>query len=273
MFWKFVFALYSLALFGINLKFAMGESTNSSLNISETLGLITIGVFIFGFSVFALFYTLAAKLKTCSKKFINISLTALVLTNILTPMAIMLNNESVRNTTTEQIAALLTFIICTILFFIVLSPVYFAFYRLYKNYSFYTEANNRFFNIFALFSLICFYIPYFIANLYEAFTDFAGTTSWDILTILCYIYSIIFLTGITFDKRILPKLFWQISALPFVIAYIWPEKNDWANIFQDFKVFPVSVNVFIVIMFILFFVMLYKYAFTKEYDKKEEVIL
>lgn len=67
MFWKFVFALYSLALFGINFKFAMGESTNSSLNISETLGLITIGVFIFGFSVFALFYTLAAKLKTCSK--------------------------------------------------------------------------------------------------------------------------------------------------------------------------------------------------------------
>lgn len=271
MFWKFVFALYAIFLFGINLKFSLADGSNSTYNISEALGLITTGVFIFGFSIYALFYTLALKLKTCSQKFINISLAALILTNIATPMALMLNNESVRTTTTAQIAAFLTFIICTFLFFIILSPVYFGFYRLYKNYNCYKETDNQFFKILALFSLNCFYVPSLLANLYDAAKDMSGTSGWDILTIICYIYSIIFLTGITLRKRILPKLFWQISALPFVIAYIWPEKNDWANFFSEFKDFPVTLNIFIAILFILFFVMLYKYAFTSEYDNKNEI--
>lgn len=273
MFWKVIFVLYSIVLFVINLNFEMGGSTNLSSNITETLGLITIGVFIFGFSIFALFYTLAAKLKTCSIKFMNISLVALILSNVLIiPMYLTLNNGMAKNTATAQIAAFLIFITIAILCFIILSPVYFAFYRLYKNYNCYKETNNCFFEILASFSLISFYIPNFLVELYRVFTNFTETTGWNILSIICYVYSIIFLTGITFNKRILPKLFWQISALPFVAAYIWPERNDWAGIVKDFKGMGITLSIFIIILCILFFVMLYKYTFTKEYDKKDEVI-
>lgn len=269
MFWKIIFGLYAIFLFVFGLQAGLEQHSNSIF--STPMALAIWGVMIFIYCVFALFYTNAFKLKTCSKTLINISLTATIIANIFVPLWAIFAAIEPDKLYSSPFVSVILYIILLIILFVCFIPLYIGFFCYHKNYEQFNNLDKSFITIFAGFELIAMTFPYLCASIWELIShSYTGLLSYNIVSLLCYIYSSIFLAGVALKKRILPKKFWTISAIPFVLVYeLYPENWNKLDYLEPFRGQSWLLILLYLVWTGIFYYMLYRYAFTKDYDNEQ----
>lgn len=268
MVWKIIFGLYAFSLCAFGFE-SVGKETILP-HVSELM-LITVSALVFfAYCIFALFYTNAFKLKTCSKNMINISLVATILGNFFVPLWALFASIQGETLYSNVLVSIFMYLFLFVILLVCFIPLYIGFYCYHKSYDQYKNLEKPFITMFAGFSLCSFFLPCLCSYVYQIIVHtYHGALSYNIVSVLCYIYSCACLLGVTLQKRILPKKFWQFSVVPFVLIFEFYPKN-WGN-YEYFEPFRNQswLFAFIYIVWIgLFYFMLYRYAFKEEYDNE-----
>lgn len=214
------------------------------------------------------FFSLGWKQRLFSKKSINIFLIIFI---IYMPLLLMISSfqaypdlcSVARNNTVALICTVFAVLFVTILLNLFFIPIYIGFHKYNKNFDSLTPVGKPYWKLFALYS-IPIYACFFLLCLTK-YSHFALYNFIDFGNIIFEIYGIILLIGFAWNIRIFNKLFWQITAIPYVLLILITPffasdtfKQDWGceNYFSN----PVAM-VFYIVLSAVFIYIIYRYAY------------
>ena len=162
MFWKIIFALYSLGLFCIGWLSVDGEQENLA-NVSNIEALQVILLFVLLYFLFNILYGLARKIQVLSKTSTIILITLTIITNI----CLALNHTYFMqvNYLSKPLHYLGFFEIMIVLYGIILMPIYIPLISYFKKYNiFERKIKSNFYSSYALMWFISCVLPATLKN-------------------------------------------------------------------------------------------------------------
>ncbi len=222
--------------------------------------------------VLGLLYSLGWKQQLFSKKSANVFLTILIISMIFNSIvsAFQVYPIIYAQTQNNVIAMAATAIGVLFIVFIenlFLIPFYVGFYNYKKDFESLILVEKPYWRMFSMYCVTL--LAAFFVFALTKYTHFTLYNFIDYYAILSCIYEIVFLIGYAWNVRIFNKLFWQITAIPYILLMLMTPflKSETFN--QDYHIKetltnnPVSI-VLTIILHIVFIYIIYQYAYKKE---------
>ena len=268
MVWKifFVITAFILLLFNVmGLTIDVSEMTTSEY----LLGFLSVFVEVF---VLGIFYSLGWKRQLFSKKTYNL-FGILFLINMLVfliEMGIGTYPDvyvEIQDGLLASIATVIGVIFVGAIFNIGLIPFYIGLVKYKKNFDNLISVEKPCWQLFAMICVIS--LLGFELSMLMQYANFASYNFIDMSLLVSSLYEILFLIGFAWNKKIFHKLFWQVTAIPyalitlavpFFVSEAFIQDFPWINLLVTNKL----MIVFAIVGTLLFFFILYQYAFKKE---------
>ena len=222
--------------------------------------------------ILGVFYSLGWKQKLFSKKSINIFIAVFILSMILSIIDSTVQVYSVfykqaQNSIQASIASIIASSVYAVIANLFLIPFYIGLYKYKKNFDSLVQVEKTYWKIFALYCIIM--LAGCVVSSITKYTHFVLYNIFDYISILSCIYEIMFIIGFAWNVRIFSKLFWQVTAIPYVLlmCLIPFFISDTFN--QDFRIKeiifgnPISIAIVAVIC-IVFIYVIYMYAYKEK---------
>lgn len=147
-------------------------------------------------------------------------------------------------------------------------PSFIALFKYKKKSEQFEDIKKPYWKIFGMSMLLAIIIQTFELLLFHSNNILHVYNIWDKTTMLSTIYAVLFIGGFAFDKRIFTQFFWKVTAIPYLIFSL-------INIFGCSSTYKHDITfdilmsnwariIIYLIYCILFYTMLYKYAFTEK---------
>jgi len=268
MIWRIFFIITAILLLLTYIPNYNGDYPNISSLLYSVNILTEISIaFILG-----IFYSLGWKKQLFSKKSICIFSAIFVFTMVM--FAITLALELYPNIYTEIQSTIIAAISCSIVAFIMLAilnllliPFYIGLYKYHKNFDSLKLTNKPYWKLFALFNIVT--LTSFFVSFLTKFANFSSYNFIDFFAGISCIYEIIYFIGFAWNVKIFNKLFWQITAAPYMLLLCMTPFFISYNFNQDFHYQdailsnPISIIRTITIYAIYLFIV-YQYAYSKK---------
>lgn len=271
MIWKIFFVLTTLFVLLMNINgYNSDFSAISNLQYLVSL-LINVGI---AFTL-GIFYSLGWKQQLFSKKAANIFLAMFILSIITFLVASVIQAYpiiyvQVKNSAAAIIGSVIGTLVVAVIVNILYIPFYVGVYKYKKNFDNLISVQKPYWKIFSLYCVTI--LTSFVLAATTKFAHFALYNLIDYFAIFSCIYEIIFLIGFSWNVRIFNKLFWQITAIPYVLLSIMTPFFISDTFNQDFHIKEIVIsNIIPTIITILLYVVCIYIVYRYAYSKKESV--
>ena len=259
MFWKIIFALYSLGLFCIGWLSVDVEHENltNTSNIEALQGILLLVLLYFMFNIL---YGLARKIQVLSKTSTIILITLTIITNIC--LALNPANFMQVNHLSKPLHYLGFIEIMLVLYGIILIPIYIPLISYLKKYNiFERKIKNNFYSSYALMWFISFVLPTTLKNCFLYIKgSFDINPFIDLLVIISNIYILICIYGFIVRKKFIPTKILKITIIP-VLIFNYSISN-FIEMNKEVINYPIAINIFYTFIIIMEILICYKYIYT-----------
>ena len=268
MIWKIFFIITALLLLITNiLGYNIGYTGMSNIEYLAGIYISVCIAFILG-----LFYALGLKQQIFSKKLIKIFATVFITSIILflfinTLCTYPFIYWELKSRSLAVIGCIISFAMMFVFTNLFLIPFYIGLYKYNKNFDDFRRAEKPYWKVFSIYCITVF--ASFILAALIRFTHLLSYNPADYFIIISCIYEILFLIGFAWNKRIFNKLFWQITAAPYIILTITAPffisdtfNRDFA--FKNMILGNYASIIFTVLTYIAFIYIICRYAYSKE---------
>ena len=267
MVWKVFFVIVIFILILLNI---LGYTSNYTA-IPPLQYIISLFINICFAFVLGIFYSLGWKQQLLSKKITNIFIAIFIISMILYPIVSAIQAypsiyAEIQNREIAIISSIIGTILLASIINILFVPFYIGLYKYKKNFDILSPINKPYWKLFSIY-FTAILVSFTIAA-FTKFNHFSSYNAIDFFIIFSGVYEILFMIGFAWDVKIFNRLFWQITAILYVIlSAITPIYMS--NIFnQDFHIKDFfSSNPFAIItsaaLYIVYFYMLFNYAYKK----------
>lgn len=268
MVWKVFFVITTILVFLINL-FGYNSDYSGISGLQYSVGLLIQFCIIF---ILGILYSLGWKQQLFSKKSTNIFMAIFISSMILFPIASALQTypviyTQVQNAVAAIIGSVIGSLIVAIIVNLFLIPFYIGLYKYKKFLDTLTVVNKPYWKMLALY--IATALTGYVVSALTKYSHFSQYNLIDFYIIISCVYEIILIIGFAWNIRIFNKLFWQITAIPYVILTIVTPffMSDTFN--QDFHFKEILLNnpiaiLFTIMLSIVFFFVIYQYAYKEK---------
>ena len=268
MVWKVFFVITTILVFLINL-FGYNSDYSGISGLQYSVGLLIQFCIIF---ILGILYSLGWKQQLFSKKSTNIFMAIFIISMILFPIASALQAypviyTQVQNAVAAIIGSVIGSLIVAIIVNLFLIPFYIGLYKYKKFLDTLTVVNKPYWKMLALYIATA-----LTGNVVSALTKYSHFSQYNLIDfyiIISCVYEIILIIGFAWNIRIFNKLFWQITAIPYVILTLVTPffMSDAFN--QDFHFKELLLNnpiaiLFTIMLSIVFFFVIYQYAYKEK---------
>lgn len=268
MVWKVFFVIAVLFVVLMN-TFGYNSDYTGLSGLQYSIGIIfQVGIaFILG-----ILYSLGWKQQLFSKKSTNIFISVFIISMILCPIASAFQAypviyAQVQNSVAAIIGSVIGSSIVAITLNLFLTPFYVGLYKYKKNFDTLSLVDKPYWKILALY--IATALTGFVLSALTKYSHFNQYNLIDFFIITSCIYEIIFMIGFAWNIRIFNKLFWQITAIPYMLLTLVTPffMSDAFN--QDFNFKEILSNnpvsmLFTIMLSIVFFFVTYQYAYKEK---------
>lgn len=272
MFWKIIFAIYSLLLFIFGWFSAGNNDSSSLLNSNNKEALFVWGFFILSFSLFGILYGLARKIRTFSLKSVKFLIGSVVFLNLCLALIPDIYTEV---NISRSLLYLIIFVIIFIIWGILLLPLYIPFISYLKRFCTYTKIlKNCFFSVFAFFWAVTLLVPIFCYNIYELFKEPVSNDIWfDVLYLFTSLFVLLCFCGFILRKDFMPRKLLQWICIPLVaINLTGTSYTKFQADITEFLHYPVLLNLLVLSILILELIIIYRYVYTNMISDKSDYI-
>ena len=273
MVWKifFVIAAFLVCFMGIQ-SFA---EDSSSFSLLQSLAGI---VFVFVIAcVLGIFYSLGWKQQLFPKKAVNIFIALFILSIISFSMICGFGSypdiyAETQNALASTIGCLVNFAIFFVIANLFLIPFYVGLFIYKKDIDSLKLVEKPYWKLFALLTVNC--AVYYLVYALTKFGHFALYNFIDYIAIFSNVYEAMFIIGFAWNIRIFNRLFWQITAVPYLILTIMTYffVSDVFNKDFQYKSNNLVEILTLIIQYVIFIIIIYQYAYKKEVVQKKKKI-
>ena len=222
MVWKVFFVIAALLVVLMN-TFGYNSDYTDTSGLQASIGIILQVSIAF---ILGIFYSLGWKQQLFSKKSTNIFMTIFIISMVLLSIASAFQAypaiyAQVQNSVAAIIGSIIGSSIVAIILNLFLIPFYVGLYKYKKNFDTLSLVNKPYWKILALL-----FVTGLIGFVISALTKYSHFTKYNLIdfyVITSCIYEILFTIGFAWNIRIFNKLFWKVTAIPYMLLmYMTP---------------------------------------------------